>query len=238
MFHPNGPTFVELARQALSSTREGYDLLGPKFDFTPFRTPDDLLDALAERLGPPASVDAALDLCCGTGAGLRILRPLARSHVTGLDFSPGMLAVAQSRIPSWRGAAAVRLVEGDAFALPFEAEFDLITCFGALGHVLPKDEPAFLDGIWRALRPGGRFVFLTHDQPTPLHPGWWLARGFNAAMHVRNAVVDPPFIMFYLTFTLPEIADRLRARGFEVQVDADFTGRYRWVKRVSATRPA
>ena len=41
MFHPQGPTFWELARQALSSTQRGYDLLAPKFDFTPFRTPHD-----------------------------------------------------------------------------------------------------------------------------------------------------------------------------------------------------
>ena len=40
MYHPDGPTFWELARQALSSTTRGYDLLAPKFDVTPFRTPD------------------------------------------------------------------------------------------------------------------------------------------------------------------------------------------------------
>ena len=40
MFHAKGPTFWELAVQALSSTEHGYDLLAPKFDYTPFRTPD------------------------------------------------------------------------------------------------------------------------------------------------------------------------------------------------------
>jgi len=44
MFHPAGPTFWELAEQCLSSTERGYDLLAPKFDFTPFRTPDEILD--------------------------------------------------------------------------------------------------------------------------------------------------------------------------------------------------
>lgn len=40
MFHPKGPSFVELAKQCLSSTERGYDLLAPKFDYTPFRTPE------------------------------------------------------------------------------------------------------------------------------------------------------------------------------------------------------
>ena len=43
MFHGPGPTFFELARQVLSSTERGYDLLAPKFDLTWFRTPDRLI---------------------------------------------------------------------------------------------------------------------------------------------------------------------------------------------------
>ena len=47
MFDPEGPTLFELARQALSSTEHGYDLLAPKFDVTPFRTPDAILTRAA-----------------------------------------------------------------------------------------------------------------------------------------------------------------------------------------------
>src|SRR5437763_267304 len=93
MFHPRGPTFFELARQALSSTQKGYDLLAPKFDYTPFLTPREVLDAVAAHLLPAAPFGAGLDLCCGTGAGLRLLRPLCRERVVGIDFSQGMLAV-------------------------------------------------------------------------------------------------------------------------------------------------
>jgi hypothetical protein len=42
MFYPQGPTLRELAVQALSSTERGYDLLAPKFDYTPFRTPEEI----------------------------------------------------------------------------------------------------------------------------------------------------------------------------------------------------
>src|SRR5829696_9130822 len=97
MFHPRGPTFWELARQALSSTERGYDLLAPKFDYTPFRTPDVVLETCAACLGEPRSIDAALDLCCGTGAAMHVLRPLCRQRVVGIDMSQGMLDVARER---------------------------------------------------------------------------------------------------------------------------------------------
>src|SRR5437016_914208 len=64
MFHPKGPSFLELARQALSSTERGYDLLAPKFEYTPFRTPDVILDQVGAYLKATAPFGAALDICC------------------------------------------------------------------------------------------------------------------------------------------------------------------------------
>src|SRR5437764_10956724 len=105
MFHPRGPSFFELAVQALSSTERGYDLLAPKFDFTPFRTPDCVLQAARshlERLGPWR---AGLDICCGTGAGVQLLRPLCHERVVGLDFSRGMLDVCRENTAQAPGSA-------------------------------------------------------------------------------------------------------------------------------------
>ncbi|HLL53012.1 MAG TPA: methyltransferase domain-containing protein, partial [Myxococcaceae bacterium] len=131
MFDREGPTFLELAHQALSSTERGYDLLAPKFDHTPFRTPDPILKAVAERIGGEGSIDSALDVCCGTGAALRFLRPLCRTRVAGVDLSRGMLAEARRNCADAPGTAPVELVRGDALALPFRATFDVVTCFGA-----------------------------------------------------------------------------------------------------------
>ena len=78
MFHANGPSFFELAVQALSSTERGYDLLAPKFDYTPFRTPDVILDKVAQHLAPLGPFGSGLDVCCGTGAAMRMLRPAGR----------------------------------------------------------------------------------------------------------------------------------------------------------------
>jgi ubiquinone/menaquinone biosynthesis C-methylase UbiE len=237
MFHPKGPTFFELARQALSSTERGYDLLAPKFDFTPFRTPRSIIDAVGPYVGGERSIDSALDLCCGTGAAMRMLRPKCRRRVVGIDFSRGMLGVARQALADTPGDAAVELVHGDVLDMPWEAEFDAAVCFGALGHILPRDEPRFVSQIHKVLRPGGRFLFPTTYLPPHWSAAYWLARGFNAAMHVRNALFSPSFIMFYLTFLLPEAARVLEKSGFSVEVKDDvFAPRFRALKLVIATR--
>ena len=218
MFQPDGPTVIELARQALSSVERGYDLLAPKFDATPYRTPDALLAAVAAQLGPPGSVGDALDVCCGTGAAARFLRPLCTGRVVGVDLSAGMLDEARRRHADDPGPAALSFVKGDALALPFEREFDLVTSFGAFGHIAEPDEGRLVAGVARALRPGGRFAFVTADPPSPLSPRALRARAFNAAMRARNAVWRPPFVMYYLTFLLPRARVLLEAAGFEVEV--------------------
>jgi ubiquinone/menaquinone biosynthesis C-methylase UbiE len=217
MFSKNGPTFFELVRQALCSTQGGYDLLGPKFDATPFRTPDALIEPVIGAIG---EVDAALDLCCGTGAGMQFLRPVCRERVVGIDFSRGMLEQAKRNVEKARGRAKVEFVEGNVLQMNFKEAFDVATCFGALGHILPAEEPAFLRGVHKALRPGGRFVFISSYRPSLLSLSTLWRRAFNATMKVRNAVVRPPFIMYYFTFLLPEIAQKLAGEGFTTGVRA------------------
>jgi ubiquinone/menaquinone biosynthesis C-methylase UbiE len=237
MFHPRGPSFWELAQQALSSTEHGYDLLAPKFDYTPFRTPDFVLQPAIERVIGSQPVDDALDICCGTGAAMRQLRPYCRRRLTGIDMSRGMLDVAQENLASCPGEAKLEFVQGDALAMPFREAFDLAVCFGAHGHILPQDEPRFVEQVQNVLRPCGRFAFVTSYRPPVMSLRWLVARSFNAAMHVRNWLVRPPFIMYYLTFLLPRSQRLLEASGFDVQIDETcFTGRLSPLKLVIATK--
>jgi ubiquinone/menaquinone biosynthesis C-methylase UbiE len=239
MFHPKGPTFWELAVQALSSTQRGYDLLAPKFDYTPFRTPQPLLDAVGVHLQALGPFDAGLDLCCGTGAGMALLRPHCRQRVAGIDFSQGMLDVARQLTAEAPGAAQLEFVRGDVLAMPFGAEFDIAVSFGAFGHILQHDEPRFVAEIARVLKPGGRFVFITTHMPSLISPHYWMSRLFNGAMRVRNFLIKPPFIMYYLTFLLPKVENLLRRHGFEVEVrDMGFKGFWSAARLVIATRGA
>jgi hypothetical protein len=54
--------------------------------------------------------------------------------------------------------------------------------------------------------------------PETTSTGYWFSRAFNAAMRVRNALWSPPFVMYYLTFLLPEAKSLLEREGFAVRV--------------------
>ncbi|MCW2142434.1 Methyltransferase domain-containing protein [Actinoplanes cyaneus] len=211
VFSPQGPSLRELCVQALSSVERGYDHLAPKFDHTPFRTPDGVLEATVQALSAAGPFDRGLDVCCGTGAGLTLLGRVCRQRVTGVDFSAGMLVKAHDAVP---GATLVR---ADARALPFTEGFDLAVTFGALGHFLPSERPALFDGVHRALRPGGLFAVGLGELPSRNNRAYWLSLGFDLAMLVRNAVVLPSFVMYYRTAPAVAVRRDLRAAGFTVE---------------------
>ncbi|MEU0596149.1 MULTISPECIES: class I SAM-dependent methyltransferase [Streptomyces] len=218
MFSPEGPTLRELAVQALSSVERGYDLLAPKFDHTPYRTPDRVLDAVARALEPMGPFAAGLDLCCGTGAGAGVLARVCRESVTGADFSAGMLRVARERTPP-RGPA-VSWVRADARALPFGPAFDLVVSFGAFGHFLPRELPGLFGQVRSVLRPGGCFAFPVAAPPRPGSAAYWTLLGFDTAMRVRNALWRPPFVMYYRTFRLGDVGRELARAGFRADLHA------------------
>jgi ubiquinone/menaquinone biosynthesis C-methylase UbiE len=211
VFSPQGPSLRELCVQALSSVERGYDLLAPKFDHTPFRTPEGILGATVHALSELGPFGRGLDVCCGTGAGMLVLRPLCQGRITGVDFSAGMLAQARSAHPdaTW--------VRADARALPFAEDFDLAVTFGALGHFLPTERPALFEGVYRALRPGGLFAFPIGAPPPLASVSYWAMLGFDLAMRFRNAAWRPPFVMYYRTSPLLAVRDDLTAAGFTVR---------------------
>lgn len=105
-----------------------------------------------------------LDLCCGTGALTRVLsRHVPSGRVTGVDFSPRMLAIARQR----GGPPGVVYQEADVLHLPFASgSFDAATMAFSLRNV--TDIAACLREIARVLKPGGSFANLEVGKPD--HP--------------------------------------------------------------------
>ena len=101
--------------------------------------------------------DRVLDACCGTG-DLALAAHEAGGIVTGLDFSPAMLARAR------RKSDAVSWVCGNVLALPFpDGSFDVVTVGFGVRNV--EDLEAALRELARVLRPGGRLACLEITQP-------------------------------------------------------------------------
>lgn len=100
------------------------------------------LDLLAPRAG-----EMILDLGCGDGALTAQIADRGAA-VVGVDTDADMLAAARAR------GLAVEAADGQR--LPFEAQFDAVFSNAAL-HWMP-DQQAVADGVFRALKPGGRYV--------------------------------------------------------------------------------
>ena len=95
----------------------------------------------------PRPGERILDLGCGDGVLTEKLAALG-CVVVGVDASAEQVGAARAR------GLDARVASGEE--LPFEAEFDAVFSNAAL-HWMKKAE-AVVQGVWRALRPGGRFV--------------------------------------------------------------------------------
>lgn len=102
--------------------------------------------AVVELLAPKPG-ERILDLGCGDGVLTEMLVS-SGAEVVGVDASADMVAAARAR------GLDARVMDGQA--LTFGAEFDAVFSNAALHWML--DPPAVAQGVFRALKPGGRFV--------------------------------------------------------------------------------
>lgn len=95
-----------------------------------------------------------LDVGCGTGGITALLA--GAYQVSGLDISPGMLAVARQKLP---GGTPLYLADMTSFRL--NAKFDVIVCaYQGVNHLLsPSAWESFFDCVYDHLNEGGLFVF-------------------------------------------------------------------------------
>ena len=114
-----------------------------------------------------------LEVGCGTGFVLQsIAERYPAARLTGTELFEEGLTYARARVPSGR------FVQLDATAMTEAATYDVVGAFDVLEHIV--DDTSVLDGIYRALRPGG-IVIAT----VPQHPRLW-SRQDETARHVRR----------------------------------------------------
>ena len=208
------PSFWELAIQATTNTRHGYNLLAPRFETTAYATPTRLIEACQRRvesLYGPLKREAACgaDLACGTGRGAEVLAKSC-SQIDGFDFSPLMLAEARRQHPNLDDTT-FRFEEADLSQLVLPVgRYDRIVTFGAWGHILPEWRQAFLMSAIAGLKPGGVFFTVTADAAPLISRRWWMSAAFDFSLRVRNRLLGDPFHMYYLLNHTLEVVQHLR----------------------------
>jgi SAM-dependent methyltransferase len=166
------------------------------------------LDALA--VGADSRV---LDVGCGSGLFLRLAGERGAT-VAGIDAAPGLIAIAQRRLPD------ARIERGDIEELPFaDGSFDAVAGFNSFQYAAT---PAVaLTEARRVLRRGGRLVAATWSPPEMCDLAAYLA--------AAGALLPPPPAGAPGPYALSGegvLASLLASIGFEPQETRDVVCHY------------
>jgi SAM-dependent methyltransferase len=157
-----------------------------------------VLELLAPRTG-----ERILDLGCGDGVLTAKLAAMGCAMV-GVDASAAQIEAARDL------GLDARIADGEH--LDFDSEFDAVFSNAALHWMRPPD--AVIAGVWRALRPGGRFVAEMGG-----HGCVDRIKSALVAALKRRAIDGEAANPWYFP-TDEEYAARLRAGGFTVEYAA------------------
>lgn len=173
----------------------------------------------------PSAVSIALEIACGTGRVTRHLRQgiPASAKLIASDISPDMLAVAKEKLKDlnidWQIIDAQQLPFGDN-------SIDLVVC--CFGYMFVPDKPKAFAEVYRVLKPGGMFLFVTWDKLEQ-----------NAASYAYRTITEK-----HLKERLPESCNLSVSMNDEMAIrpllhDAGFsTIKIEKVKQFSVTRTA
>jgi SAM-dependent methyltransferase len=193
-----------MAREAIlplavqNAYRERYRAIRPGW------TPSgDQLEAIVRSHVTPSS--RVLDLGCGRGG---VVELFWRDVKLAAGLDPDVPSLGEHR------AERMPVVLGVGEHIPFAAEtFDLVVCVWVLEHL--KEPAQALSEVWRVLRPGGHFVFVTPNIRNPM----MLANRIGKSL---------PSLQRRL---VPRVYGRVEADTFPVQYRANTVGAIRSLAR-------
>jgi len=150
-----------------------------------------------------------LDVGCGTGASVIEMKKLwgKRVEVVGVDVIAMQIDVARKRVKEYGVWAEFQHYDGKR--LPFEDEsFDVVYTSDVLGHV--RDVPAWLDELYRVLRPGGRLAMFSESK---LGKHAWIRN----CLLKRGLNIDPHAEFHISLYSKHELRALLYEAGFDIK---------------------
>jgi trans-aconitate methyltransferase len=168
-----------------------------------FKFGEDLVQLLAPRPG-----ERILDLGCGTGY-LTDLIARSGAKIIGADNSASMIEKARTAYPE------LEFQQISATELSFDQSFDAVFSNAVLHWVL--DKAAAIDGIYRSLRPGGRFVMEMGGKYNVEGIVLAVRKVLTRHHYYKNAALQPWYYP-----SVGEYATLLEKRGFRIDYASHF----------------
>jgi SAM-dependent methyltransferase len=195
--------------------REGYDRWAASYDAK--RNPVVALDARHSlRMLAPQRGELILEAGCGSGRNLPGLIE-AGAMAVGIDFSEGMLHVAQARFPG-----QLLLIADIQTPLPFRNQaFDATYCALVGEHLVALAEA--IRELWRVTKDGGRLVFSVY------HPAM-AGAGAEANFDVEGV----EYRLGAELYGVQDYIDAIEAAGFRDVAYREFWADEELVERIPA----
>lgn len=171
------------------------------------RTPDRLKpaeEAILQRLAESLRGRTLLDVGVGGGRTTPHLRALSQDYL-GMDYSAGMVAACREKFPG------VEFRECDARDMTSlgREKFDFILfSFNGIDSIDHAGRLLVLREVFALLKPGGRFLFSSHNRRLPVERPWH--------PRVYTWGVSPRLILYNLKCALRNTLNFLRHRGAQV----------------------
>jgi ubiquinone/menaquinone biosynthesis C-methylase UbiE len=154
----------------------------------------------------PARQIRVLDVACGTGRTLKLIRAaLPQASLFGTDLSPAYLRKANQLLSENPGELP-QLLQANAEELPYlDNYFHAITCV-FLFHELPAAvRQQVIEQCFRVTKPGGVFIICDSIQMSDSAELEWAMENFHETFH------EP----YYKHYTTDNLVERLEKAGFE-----------------------
>lgn len=161
-----------------------------------------------------------LDIACGTGRTLRMIRgTLPQASLFGVDLSPAYLRKANQSLSEIPGELP-QLVQAKAEELPYRDNyFHGVTCVFLFHELPPTIRQRVIEQAFRVIQPGGVFVICDSIQAVDFPELMPMMENFPVTFH-------EPYYRHYIT---DDLVARFQKAGFEnITTEKHFMSKY-WI---------